>query len=112
MMLPRVERIEFNHLYPGRAQLLEEGGVGADGTDAVVDDVNMNTGLALLYEEIAQHLPVAAHVLENIVLEVYIPFGRADGGEHGGEGFGTVAQDVDLVADEERALSDDLLDRK
>ena len=47
MVLPRVERIEFDDLDSGSPKLVEEGRVGADRADAVVDDPDVNACLAL-----------------------------------------------------------------
>src|SRR5262249_16962664 len=82
MMLPRVERIEFDDLASGPPKLVEEGGVSADRADAVVDDPDVNARLTLAREQVAQHFPVTTHVFENVVLEIDVVFGRADCREH------------------------------
>src|SRR6185503_17747609 len=78
MMFPRVERVEFDDLDSGPPQLFEEGGVGADGADAVIDDPDVKAGLALTHEQIAQHLPVATHVFKNVVFEIDVAFSGAN----------------------------------
>src|SRR5581483_6981887 len=105
-------RVEFDHFDSGGLELVEEARIGADRADPIVDDANSDAGLALMDEQIAQHLAIAAHVLEDVILEVNVAPGRANRVEHGGKGFRAIAQDSDLVAREQGTVRDDLLDGK
>ena len=50
----RIDRIELEHFDPSLRQPLEEGLRGADSTDAVVDEVHLDTARLLLQQQIGE----------------------------------------------------------
>src|SRR5579872_6299935 len=108
--MQRIGRIELQDLYPRTLQPREEFRRCTDGADTVVDDLDLYSRLRFGDQQIAELFAVATHILECVVLEIQVPRGAVDGREHRGEGLRAVAQDLDLVAGEQGALGNGLLD--
>ncbi len=80
-----------------------------EGADAVVDEVNPHSLLCLGDQQVAEPLAVAAHILEDVVLEVQIMLRAANRGKHRREGLLAITQDPDCVAGEQRTFGNRLL---
>jgi hypothetical protein len=105
----RVDRIELEYLHAAGAQAIEERFRRADGTDAVVQQVDLHAVRALLQQQLRE-LPADLVVLDDVALEVDVVGGGADRGKHRPVSRRAVLQQEHPVARRERAADDRLLD--
>jgi len=108
----RIERIERHELHARRLQPVEELRGGAAGPVAVVDDRDLHAFLAFCRQQVAQMLAVVLNVLHDIVLEVHVLAGLPYCRENGVEALRAVAQQLRVVAHDQRRFGDRLLDRE
>src|SRR5690606_10586462 len=88
---------------PFVAQPCPEGAGGADRSDPVEEDADLDAGAGSLGEGVGEAAADAV-VAEDVVLEVDAPLGARDPLEHGGEDGGSVDEEAGGVAIEERRL--------
>ncbi|MDT4834485.1 hypothetical protein FQZ97_681230 [compost metagenome] len=105
----RVDRVELQHLDTDRAEAGEELARGAEGADAVADQVDLYTGQLLGDQRIGEALADFV-VFENVGFQVDVIESGVDRIDHRPIGSGTVLQQFDLVAGGQGAADDGFFD--
>src|SRR5260221_5279906 len=93
-----------------RSRSKNDGGV-AIRSDGIVDDPDADASACLVNEEIGQTPAVELDILEGKIFELERLLGAIYRREHRGEGFRSVAQQLDLVAGDQRSVHQSLLER-
>src|SRR5260221_5821847 len=93
-----------------RSRSKNDGGV-AIRSDGIVDDPDADASACLVNEEIGQTPAVELDILESKIFELERLLGAIYRREHRGEGFRSVAQQLDLVAGDQRSVHQSLLER-